>query len=159
MHSGEIEVLIAKYLNPRINLIVPNISWGLDLHEIDLLVLTKSGYAWEIEIKTSLSDLKADKKKKHGHYSNKIHRLYFAVPAELKEEALLHIPERAGLFITHNEINLQGKFGCVSLVRAPKLNTKARKFNDKEIKHLYELTAMRIWSLKEIIYKLQKEKK
>ena len=159
MHSGEIEVLLANYLNPRINLIVPNISWGLDLHEIDLLVLTKSGYAWEIEIKTSLSDLKADKKKKHGHFSNKIHRLYFAVPEELKEEALMHIPERAGLFVTRNTKDFRGNFGCVSLVRAPKINTKARKFNDKEIKHLYELAAMRIWSLKELIYKLQKENK
>lgn len=150
MHSGEIEVALANYLNPRMNLIVPNISWGLDLYEIDLLVLTQSQYAWEIEIKTSLSDLKADNNKKHGHYSNKIKRLYFAVPEELQEEALKHIPERAGLFIVSESMH-------VRLIKAPKLNMRARKFNAEEINHLYKLAAMRLWSLKERIYRLQKK--
>ena len=150
MHTGEIELAIARYFNPRLNVIVPNISWGLDLHEIDLLVLNPSNYAYEIEIKTSLSDLKADKNKKHGHFSNKIRRLYFAVPVELQKEAIEHIPERAGLLTI--KTNTQ-----VTLVKSPLLNIKARKFNDKEIKKLYELATMRIWNLKEIIYRLKRE--
>lgn len=152
MHTGEIELAIARYFNPRLNVIVPNISWGLDLHEIDLLVLNPSNYAYEIEIKTSLSDLKADKNKKHGHFSNKIRRLYFAVPVELQKEAIEHIPERAGLLTI--KTNTQ-----VTLVKSPLLNIKARKFNDKEIKKLYELSNMRLWNLKEIIYKLQKRER
>ena len=47
-----------NFFNYRANLIVPNISWGLGLHECDLLVLTSSGYATEIEIKVSKADLK-----------------------------------------------------------------------------------------------------
>lgn len=151
MHTGEIELALARYFNTRQNLIVPNISWGLDLHEIDLLVLNSSNYAYEIEIKISLSDLKADKNKKHQHLSNKIRRLYFAVPLELKEEASINIPERAGLFTIEENIR-------VSLIKAPLINLKARKFNDKEIKKLYELSNMRLWNLKEIIYRLQKQK-
>lgn len=151
MHTGEIELALARYFNTRENLIVPNISWGLGLHEIDLLVLTSSAYAYEIEIKTSLSDLKADKNKKHQHLSNKIRRLYFAIPLELKEKALNNIPERAGLFTIEENTK-------VTLIKPPLINLRARKFNDKEIKKLYELSNMRLWNLKEVIYRLQKGK-
>jgi hypothetical protein len=149
LHSGHIEVILARYLDYRLNLIVPNISYGLNLHEIDLLILTPSHYAWEIEIKTSLSDLKMDKKKSHGHYSNKIKRLYFAVPKELEEKALELIPERAGLFVIYDN-----KY--VKCVKTPIINKKARPFTEQEIQHLYELAAMRIWSLKEALYNKQK---
>jgi hypothetical protein len=109
MHSGEIEVLMARYLGTSVTIVVPNVYYGLHIHETDLLVLTPSGYAWEIEIKTSLADLKADKKKAHGHYSNKIKRLYFAVPEDLKDKALEHIPERAGLFVIKPEYRSNGR--------------------------------------------------
>lgn len=59
----DIEVAVATYLNVRTNLIVPNISWGMFLHECDLLVLTPAGFAWEIEIKTTKADLIKDQKK------------------------------------------------------------------------------------------------
>jgi hypothetical protein len=156
MHSGEIEVLVARYLGNTATIVVPNISWGLHIHECDLLVLTSSGYAWEIEIKTSVADLKADQKKKHGHNSNKIKRLYFAVPIELQDKALELIPERAGLFVAG--VGIKSHRPYVSLVRVPKLNPRARKLTPEEIKKLYELAVLRIWSLKEVIYRLQKEK-
>ena len=155
LHAGDIEVAIARHLNPRINLIVPNIFWGLEFnHEIDLLVVTQNRYAWEIEIKISVADLKADLKKKHCHGSSKIKRLYFAVPCSLKEKAIELIPNDAGLFIVDETENR-----WVHLVKAPIINCNARKFNDGEIQKLYELAAMRIWSLKETIYRLQTEKK
>ena len=54
MHAGDIEIAIANHLNTNQNLIVPNISYGLGFHyELDLLVVTKSNYADEIEIKIS----------------------------------------------------------------------------------------------------------
>lgn len=144
MNSCDIEIALARHLNTRINLIVPNIFWGLGLnYEADLVVVTQSNYAWEIEIKTSLQDLKNDKKKKgFAHCSNKFKRLYFAVPIELKEKALELIPERSGLFVI--EKNLR-----VTLIKAPKINKNARKLNDNEIKKLHELCAMRMWNLKE----------
>jgi hypothetical protein len=156
LHAGHIEVLLARHLGTSQNVIVPNISWGLHIHEVDLLVLTQSGYVWEIEIKTSLSDLKADAKKSHGHYSEKIKRLYFAVPQELQDKALELIPERAGLFVIGESL-VDNKL-YVKLVKAPFVNKKARKLSDTEIKKVYELAALRLWSLKEIIYRLQEEK-
>lgn len=160
MHKGEMEVLLARHLNYRANLIVPNVSWGLGIHEVDMLILSSSNYASEIEIKISLADLKADLKKPHGHHSNKIKKLYFAIPKELEEKALEFIPERAGLFVINDSYTRNGRQvkPYVVLSKAPKSNPTARKLNDKEIKKLYELAAMRIWSLKEVIYRLQKGK-
>ena len=150
MNSTTIELALVRHLNSRINLIVPNVFWGLGLsYEADLVVVKPSQWAYEIEIKTSLSDLKAEKKKKYfAHHSNKFKYLYFAVPENLKEQALELIPERSGLFIVkENEM--------VILVKPPKINKNARKLNDKEMKKLHELCQMRIWNLKEIIYRNQ----
>jgi len=155
MHIGEIEVLLARHLDSRINLIIPNISYGLGTHEIDLLVVTPAHYAYEIEIKTSISDLKADLKKPHGHRSNKIKLLYFAVPNEIKDKALELIPERAGLYVL--EYNKERNYTFVHIIKAPIVNKLARKLTDKELIKIGSLACMRIWNLKEIIYKLQKD--
>jgi hypothetical protein len=156
MHSGDIEIALANHLGTNCNLIVPNISYGLGFHyELDLLVVTKSGYADEIEIKISKSDLKADAKKEHGHHSEKIKRLYFAVPKFMEEYALKNIPKRAGLFI----INEKNGFIYVTCVKVADRNKTARKLNEKEINHLYELVALRMWSLKRALYSLQRRNK
>ena len=74
---SEIELAVAHYFDPRRNIIVPNVWWGMGFnYECDLLVLTKAGYAYEVEIKTTKSDLKADLKKEHGHKSDKIRKLF-----------------------------------------------------------------------------------
>ena len=158
MHSGDIEIAIARHLNPRQNLIVPNVFWGWGIsYEVDLVVVTQNKYAWEIEIKTTFSDLKADKSKRHGHHCNRFKRLYFAVPKELKDRALEHIPERAGLFIVNQD--LFGHSTSVELVKSPQINMNADKLTDKELGKLYELAAMRLWTLKEVIYRLQERRK
>ena len=64
MKAIDIELAVSNYLNPRTNLIVPNVHWGMCLHECDLLVITRSGYAWEVEIKVSRVDLIKNKEKK-----------------------------------------------------------------------------------------------
>ncbi|MFH0806055.1 MAG: MmcB family DNA repair protein [Patescibacteria group bacterium] len=158
LHAGHIELALANYFNFQTHLIVPNVSygWGLN-YEADLVIITPSRYAWEIEIKTSIADLKADLKKKHQHDSNKFKALYFAVPRDLKEKALELIPERAGLFVILEPRKENKWFPAVMLIKSPKINMKADKITDKELEKLYKLAAMRIWSLKEIIYKLQKE--
>jgi len=144
MNSFEIECALVRHLNTRINFIVPNVYWGLGLnYEADLVVVKPSGYAYEIEIKTSKADLKADKKKKfNAHYSNKFKFLYFAVPENLTNDALELIPERSGLFSIKSN-------GMVSLIKTPKINKNARKLTEKEIIKLGSLSNMRMWNLKE----------
>ena len=88
MKIVDIEIAIMKHICVRKNIIVPNVSWGIQgkdfkpLHECDLLSLSLSGYATEIEIKTSKADLLKDKEKEHKHKHDHIliKNLYFAVP-------------------------------------------------------------------------------
>lgn len=155
----DMEVAVSNYFSPRRNLIVPNVSWGMFRHEVDLCVLSPAGYASEIEIKVSRSDLIKDKKKKHGHNEPMIKYLYFGIPKHLEKD-IEHIPERAGiLVVTWNEpfyhpyrkITYDGWWSCKK-IRSPKIQYN-RKWKEHERNSLLRLGAMRIWGMKE---KLQK---
>jgi hypothetical protein len=146
MTTSEIEITLVKSLNPRLNMIVPNVHWALFNYELDLLLITKSGYAWEIEIKTSKQDLIRDKKKYHQHkdYKNRIKYLYFAIPYSLINE-IHHIPEHAGIFVIAE--SLSGIRYCETL-REPK--TLGRyKWSEKEQLKVARLATLRCWTLKE----------
>lgn len=148
----EIEIALSSFLNVRQNLIVPNISWGMSvnntiLHECDLLLCTKSGYLWEIEIKTSKADLIADKKKIHGHYNPNIKRLYFAIPEFLLKN-IEHMPERAGIIT----VNKRDEYVFCKVNRKAKDQT-GYKLTDKERLKMAKLGCMRIWNLKKKILK------
>jgi len=102
------------------------------LWESDLLVITKSGYVWEIEVKVSKSDYKADFKKristlryKHDLMKKGIqgaNRFYFAAPAGLiKPEELppycglieapfFHTVKKAPILHKKNVINYKALF-------------------------------------------------
>jgi hypothetical protein len=154
LNCSDIEISLAHYFGTRKNYIVPNVSYGLGIHEVDLLIVSLSGYCTEIEIKTSVSDLKADLKKEHGHESNKIKYFYFAVPEKLKEKALELIPERAGLFIIKDSETLW--HNC-EIIKEPITNKNALALTAEEYAKLGHLSAMRIWNLKEIIRSLVNE--
>ena len=83
--TEEIEIAIASYFGISRHIIVTNISWGLNLHECDILIIRESGYAVEVEIKRSKQDLLNDFKKQHGHRSKKIKELWYAIPEEYAE--------------------------------------------------------------------------
>ena len=138
--TPEIELAIANHMNIRTNVIVPNISWGLLPHEADLIILSSKGYLTEIEIKVSVSDLKADKLKKHNHSSNLIKRLFFAMPEKLAPH-ITHVPEKAGVLLVDY-------YGRVKEYRRAKLNTTARKLTSKEIYQVLRLGNMRTWGLR-----------
>ncbi len=139
--AKDMELAVARYFKYRRNLICPNIHWGMGInHECDVFVLKKSGYAYEIEIKVSRGDLKKDLKKKRGHNSNKIRRLYFAIPEDLLSSKEF-IPENAGILVV-------GKYGRVTEIRRAKDNKEAIRISDQERFHLAHLACMRIWKLK-----------
>jgi len=150
--AKQIEISIADYFCPRRNLVVPNVYWGLNfVYELDILVVTQSNYAYEIEIKTTISDIKADKKKrKEAHQDKRIKELYFAIPYYLKEKAMGLIPERAGVLGVKSSNN---KLSVIP-IRVAKINTEARKIDDKERMKLGKLSAMRIWNLKKKLLKI-----
>ena len=159
MNSLEIEIAVSELFGVRRHLMVPNVSWGLGIHECDMLIVTKSGYANEVEIKISQYDLKQDQKKTHGHRSRLIRRLFFAIPMELQEFGN-YVPERAGIIVVNN--------GCshpspgnnnqpwCKITRPAQINKDAKPLSQEQIIHLGRLASMRIWSLKRTIL-LRKE--
>jgi len=148
----EIEVILSKFFKKRINLIVPNISWGLNIHECDLLIISKSGYATEVEIKVSIADLKKDLIKRHHHidYRNRIKNLYFAFPEKLEKHLEKYkdfIPPRAGILIIKPD-------NRVKVLKKPQSNPQSIKFSSTDMYKVARLGSLRIWGLKEKIIKL-----
>ena len=92
----EIEIALAKmsvfnYIKNIIAFNVNGIGHSLLIgHECDMLILSKSGYLTEIEIKRSWEDFKADFKKKHQHESNGIIKTFmYCIPISIIENYFL----------------------------------------------------------------------
>lgn len=155
----EIEARLAGHFNYRQNLIVPNISWGMDIHECDLLIVSKNGYATEVEIKISRADLKKDANKKHNHEDrfNRIRRLYFAIPESLSN-CVEFIPERAGIIVLSRGKNYGEDYLFCKVLREAKINNTCRKFTEEERFNIARLGTMRIFGLKRKIIKLLRDK-
>ena len=143
----DIELAIANYYGTRQHIIVPNcyINFGTSAdHEFDLIIIKRSGYAEEIEIKMSKADLKADFKKKHGHIDDRLQHLYYAIPNELYEKCKDLIPEYAGVF-TITKYDDRAFARCVK--SAPK--KQCRKLTESEQLKIARLGVMRIWNMKQ----------
>jgi len=147
--TPEMECALSTYFNYRINLIVPNISCGMSLHECDLLVVSKAGYLTEVEIKITRADLRADAKKWHGHRSDVIKRLIFALPDYL-ENCIEFVPERAGIILVRqpNVPELYPYHPRCSELRPARRNKAAGKISDADRYKIARLGALRIWNLK-----------
>jgi len=150
--AKDIEVALTCNINSpfymRRWIVLPNVYWSLEDHECDILAVSSSNYAHEIEIKISTSDLKRDFDKHLFHKSlgNKVKCLWFAAPLEMQDAMFELLPDYCGI-ITVNE-NLKTK-----IERKAKSILDARKFNDKEIRTFARVAAMRYWNLRMKIYK------
>lgn len=143
--SLDIEIAVAEHFGWRQNVIVPNVHWGLGLHyEADLVVLRPSGWAIEVEIKISSADIRADLKKRRQHDSPLFRELYFAVPECLAEND--SIPEHAGILSIYE---YKPGWLKVKKIRNPVVRKTAHKWKPETRQKLYELAAMRTWSLKQ----------
>lgn len=112
-----------KYFMENLNVY----SW-----ESDVLKITKSGYAYEFEIKISRTDFKNDfkhKKKKHTLLESKVssskipNYFYYVVPEGLVSED--EIPEYAGLIYVHATVIGNSRVYCQfqEIKKAPKLHS------------------------------------
>lgn len=138
-------------MNPRLNLIVPNVYWGMGLdYECDLLCVTPSGYATEIELKVSKGDIKKDLIKRHQHDSKIIRRFFYGVPWSLKDCDL--IPVDAGIIAAKPD----DCWGSVKIIRPARVNKFSRKITEGERFKLMELGCMRIWGLKQKIFQMRR---
>lgn len=126
--------------------IIPNVSWGMFDHEMDLCEVSDSGYITEIEIKISRADLKADKDKAvfHTDKHNRIKYLYYAVPNMLASFALQEIPEYAGL-ISFRAVS-ECTWDVAEYVRCATEYKDHRKLTPEERIALYRLGCLRMSS-------------
>lgn len=124
---------------------VPNVSYGFLNHEADLLVMNGNRRLYEVEIKVSLSDLRADFKKHHGHNDKRVSRLFYAVPEPLLLKAKELIPDEFGIIEVY-AIERPHSF----LLRARRVREAKKmrdyKLNDAEVCNLLRLGNMRYWS-------------
>lgn len=155
----EIEVGVANYFGIRQNIVVPNVSWGLvDMHECDLFLIKKSGFAVEVEIKISKSDFMADLRKPHGHVDghNRIVEFYYAMPKSLLDKIKDLIPKNAGIIECDRFISPPHNI-FVHVIRQPKRIKGARKLTIEEQLKVARLGTLRIWKLKKNLIKLKQK--
>jgi hypothetical protein len=159
----EIECEIAKHFDMRRNIIVPNISFGLSgMHECDMFIIRPTGYAIEVEIKISRSDLLADFKKGHNHVDrwNRICEFYYAMPWDLYDKCKDLIPENAGVITCewyYNAYYMKWYMKTHTERKAVRING-ARPLTEAEQFKVAKLGTMRIWTLKAKIIKNDKAK-
>lgn len=150
--TPELEKAVVRLLNPRLNAIVPNVSWGLGLrHECDLLALDSQNRFTEVELKISRSDLKKDFKKPHGHCSDFISRLAYAVPDYLLGDAHELVPKQCGIIVARKQQqyryggDILHEFWEATWVRIPR-HVSQRKPDEKKINKFLRLGTIRIWN-------------
>ena len=121
-------------------------------YEADLVVVTRARCAYEVELKVSKADLKADAKKRHIHNGSIFKGLWFAMPENIYEPEL--VPDRAGVLLVYDykyfNYGTQQEEIAPNRVRVErKPKTKNVKLTEKQYIKLLELMAMRVWKLKE----------
>ena len=170
MTSYDIELAIIQRWPPRQTLTVPNVSSGLfDWGESDLIQVSGAGYVTEIEIKTSIADLKREWEKRRWEeywvrdWLNRVRYYWIAMPFELCETAREHIPEWVGAGIIgvklrSNSAGWANYRHTIKKVLKPKSNTKARPLTLEERAQIGRLGTLRYWSLRETLDELQRQK-
>lgn len=157
MTTIEMEDAISRYFGVRTHIIVPNVSWGLPgLHECDMFIIKKSGYAVEVEIKRTKSDLLADFNKPHNHQDKRIREFYYALPEKLLETCEELIPEDAGIISCYRSQWSNRNDVYATIKRKAKIRQDSRKLTMEEQFKVAKLGTMRIWGLKKKLIKLQK---
>lgn len=137
--------IVRRIFDPTRYCCIVNVSYGFLNHEADLLILNGTNRLYEVEIKTTLADLRADFKKSHGHNDKKIERLYYAVPAPLLEKAKEIIPEQFGIIsVTLEKFPHHYSFDAERVRDAKKL--RDYKLNEHQIIQLLRLGTMRYWT-------------
>ena len=144
--------------NIRTDLPLPNLSWGMLDYEADLIMMNKSGYLTEFEIKRSYSDLCADFKKKIFHNSEVIRQFYYVLPIGIKDKAVALFEEKKQeffngrmpaiiLYTEDRRLEFYNRGYCANLPG------KKRHLFYEERYQIARLCTMRYWSLLEKIYK------
>ena len=103
---AKIEHSVLRWFDaPSRNKFIKNLSYGLLNHECDVVIVSKSKYLTEIEIKRSFSDFLADFKKKHHHDDDcRIKNFYYCLPESIVDKAMAVLREKVESKVSGNII-------------------------------------------------------
>ena len=119
-------------------------------HECDILSVSKKMFLREVEIKISVSDFKADFKKKHNHSGN-IKQFYYAVPYYILDKIKDLVPENAGILVaeiyqkTNRYDELIGEKWILKKYKSPKNNNLASPIDDKQLNIMFRIGYLKYW--------------
>lgn len=119
-------------------------------HECDILSVSKKMFLREVEIKVSISDFKADFKKKHNHGGN-IKQFYYAVPYYILSKIEKDIPENAGILVaeicqkTNRYADFIGEKWILKKYKSPKNNNLAKPIDEKQLNIIYRIGYLKYW--------------
>lgn len=145
--------------NKRSDIMVPNLSWGLLSYEADFVIVSKSGYMTEIEIKRSWEDFKADFKKDHRHNDERVYYFAYCVPEGISDRVIAYLKEKKQderyiilpAVLTYSE---DMRIGTTELKIFDNLNVKnRRKLFLEEMFMIARLGQLRYWARVEKDYK------
>lgn len=112
--------------------------------EMDVCVVTDAGYIWEIEVKTSIEDWRADQFKdkwKHPDIA-KVSRLYYAVPWTLIDKIPAFVGDHIGIIALH--VNNNGK-GLVARLHREAKSKRGYTLPPAKMIQLYRTTYFKYW--------------
>lgn len=154
----QLAILQIDVFNPRRNIVIPNLSFGLLDHEADLAIISKSGYMTEIEIKRSLPDLKADFKKKKDFICERVYQFFYCVPDSLvlacRDLCIQHDRPISGIISYSEDAHISIHHGEIweSYDKAwPHYSGGRRLFIEEQLQAA-RLGAMRVWEIKAKLY-------
>lgn len=112
-------------------------------HECDILSVTKNNYLREVEIKISVSDFKADFKKKHNHEGN-IKQFYYAVPYYILDDIKDLVPEHAGILVAEYNVNLSESWQLKKHKKSID-NKSAKPIDEKMLNEIFRIGYLKYW--------------
>lgn len=115
-------------------------SENIVTHECDMLMVTKNYFLREIEIKVSVSDFKADFKKKHNHEGN-IKQFYYAVPYYILDKIKDLVPEQAGIMVAVYE----NEHWQLKRYKKATDNKSAMPIDEEKLNKIFRIGYLKYW--------------
>lgn len=158
--TPQMELLIYDYFEKSSLVIVPKFSRlnavrydddskrgyrveNIVTHECDILSVTKNYFLREIEIKVSVSDFKADFKKKHNHEGN-IKQFYYAVPYYILDKIKDLVPEQAGILVAEYSDELSNHWQLKRYKKAID-NKSATPIDEEKLNKIFRIGYLKYW--------------
>ncbi len=150
-HSGRILAALMRSFCWFQNTMIT--EWPIDGSQADLLVISKAGYATEIEIKVSMADWNADRKKPHWNSARPhVARFFYCIPHTLADKIPEWVPAHVGILVVYERSPVPGSTlipldGVRCLRNARRM--KAQKMPDDTLSQIYRACYYRLWKHKQ----------